>query len=89
MGYIKKGFMPQAFDQVAFIMDAGELSDVVETGFGYHIIRVLDKKPAGRTPFKEVRDFIKGYPQSLARPQLITKHARELRQHADIEIFLN
>jgi peptidyl-prolyl cis-trans isomerase C len=59
--YIKKGYMPRAFEKVAFSMEKGSLSGVVETRFGYHIIKVFDKRPAAVIPYEEVRDFIRKY----------------------------
>ena len=40
LGYQAKGTMPDAFDEAAFSMEVGEISDVVETDFGYHIVKV-------------------------------------------------
>ncbi len=48
--------MVPAFDEVAFALKPGEISDVVTTQFGYHIIKVTDRKPAGTVPFEEVSD---------------------------------
>jgi parvulin-like peptidyl-prolyl isomerase len=58
LGYIKKGYMPPEFDKVAFALEKNKLSEVVETKFGYHLVEVLDQKPAGIPPYEEVKDFI-------------------------------
>jgi len=58
LGYRTQGRMGPAFEDVAFSMKAGEISDVVETQFGYHIIQVYGKKEARTKPFEEVHDFI-------------------------------
>ena len=59
LGYQERGYMPKEFDEVAFTIEKDTVSDVVETKFGYHIIKVTDKLPGGIAPYEEVRDFIK------------------------------
>ncbi len=87
LGYIKRNYMPEAFDEVAFSLKEGELSDVFETQFGLHIVKLIDKRPAGITPYEEVRDFIKRYLQNQRRPQMIAAHIEDLKSKANIEIF--
>jgi len=55
LGYFPKGAMVPEFEKVAFSVNEGELSDVVETSYGYHLILVYAKKPAGTLPLAEVR----------------------------------
>ncbi len=87
LGYIKRNYMPAAFDEVVFSLKKGEISNVFETQFGYHIAKLMDKRPAGKTPYDEVRDFIKRYLQNQRKPQMIAAHIEELRSKASIEIF--
>jgi len=61
LGLFGKGQMDPAFEKVAFELEVGQTSDIVKTSFGYHIIRVTDKKAAGKTPFAEVKDQITEY----------------------------
>lgn len=89
LGYIKRGFMPPEFDQAAFALKKGEVSDVIETRFGYHIIKLVDRKPAGFVPLEQVRDFIGKYLQKGLIREKIAAHVQELKQRARIEIFLN
>jgi peptidyl-prolyl cis-trans isomerase C len=89
LGSIKKGYMPQAFDKVAFTMEKGAVSEVVKTKFGYHIIKVSDKKSAGVTPYEEVRDFIEKFLQQQESEKKRAAHMVELKEKAKIEILLN
>ena len=59
LGYFKKGDMAPAFEEVAFDLKKGEVSNLVRTPFGYHIIKVEDIKEAHTQPLEEVRDEIK------------------------------
>jgi len=58
VGYFKKGRMTPDFEQAAFDMGKGEVSDVVETPFGYHIIKVEDIKAARTKLLEEVKQQI-------------------------------
>ncbi|MDX2028655.1 MAG: peptidylprolyl isomerase [Alphaproteobacteria bacterium] len=59
LGYFPRGAMVKAFADAAFAMKAGELSDKpVKTEFGYHIIKVEDKRKSAPPPIAEVRDQI-------------------------------
>ena len=59
LGWFGRGVMLQSFEDAAFAMAPGEVSGVVKTEFGYHIIKVKKKREAGLVPLKEVRASIK------------------------------
>ena len=86
--YLNKGYMPEEFDKVAFTLEKGKVSDVVETKFGYHIILVTDKISEGITPYDEVKDFIKKFLQEDESKKLLDAHIAKLREKAKIEVFL-
>lgn len=58
LGYFPPGQMVAEFDKAAFSTPVGELSPVVKTTFGYHIIKVEDKKPARTLTLDEVREYL-------------------------------
>jgi peptidyl-prolyl cis-trans isomerase C len=88
LGNIKKGYMPEEFETVAFTIEKGAVSKVVKTKFGYHIIKVLDKKPAGVMPYEEVKGFITKYLQQDESKKKLAAHMTELKTKAKIEILL-
>ncbi|MDQ6970739.1 MAG: SurA N-terminal domain-containing protein [Mariprofundus sp.] len=59
LGWFKSGAMVGAFDKVVFGMDKGSVSDIVETQFGYHIIKLNDIRPAHDKTYAEVKDSLK------------------------------
>jgi peptidyl-prolyl cis-trans isomerase D len=58
LDYFGRGRMVAEFEQAAFAMKAGEISDPVKTAFGFHIIKVVDNKPDTTRPVAEVRPEI-------------------------------
>jgi peptidyl-prolyl cis-trans isomerase C len=58
LGYFPRGQMVDEFDEVVFAMRPGETSDVFRTPFGFHIARMIDRRPAGARPLPEVKDEI-------------------------------
>jgi parvulin-like peptidyl-prolyl isomerase len=87
--YINKGYMPEEFDKVAFNLEKGNVSEVVETKFGYHSILVSDKIPEGVAPYNEVKDFIKKFLQEDETKKLLEASIVRLREKAKIEVFLD
>ncbi|TLS77866.1 peptidyl-prolyl cis-trans isomerase [Mariprofundus erugo] len=59
LGWFKEGAMVAAFNDAVFSMDKGTVSDVVETPFGYHLIRLDDIRPAHEAVFDEVKDSLR------------------------------
>lgn len=58
LNYFGKGQMVAEFEQAAFALKAGEVSDVVKTPFGYHIIKVIDSQPETTRPLADVKSEI-------------------------------
>ncbi|MEK7358218.1 MAG: peptidylprolyl isomerase, partial [Bdellovibrionota bacterium] len=65
LGFFPKGKMVEEFDDAAFTQALGEVGDPVKSQFGYHIIKVEDKKPASSRSYEEARDDLAS--QELAR----------------------
>jgi peptidyl-prolyl cis-trans isomerase D len=55
LDYFPRGKMVPEFDEAAFVMQPGQTSDLVKTQFGFHIIKLVDKKPAATRTLDEVR----------------------------------
>jgi len=66
LGWFGQGAMVKAFDQAVFSMKKGQISDIVETPFGLHVIQLVDIRPAHVKPLAEVKDEIR---RQLAREQ--------------------
>ncbi|MDK2976200.1 MAG: peptidyl-prolyl cis-trans isomerase [Candidatus Marinimicrobia bacterium] len=74
-----RGQMVPAFDEAAFSEPVGSITDIVETQFGYHIIKILDRKSETR-PFEEVRDSLRANELSSLRNAAIEAKLEELKE---------
>ena len=87
LGWFGPGMMVPEFDKVAFEMKKGEVSGVVTTQFGYHIIYKADEQPGGQQTLVDVHDQIKDLLRHGARGKAVDAFVAELREKAEIEFL--
>ena len=85
LGWFGRGMMVPEFDKVAFEMKKGEVSGVVSTQFGYHIIYKADEKGGGEQTLVDVHDQIKDLLRHENRGRAMDAFVAELREKAKIE----
>ena len=85
LGWFGRGMMVPEFDKVAFEMKKGEVSGVVSTQFGYHIIYKADEKGGGEQTLVDVHDQIKDLLRHEARGRAMDSFVAELKANAKIE----
>jgi peptidyl-prolyl cis-trans isomerase C len=84
LGFFPRGQMPPAFDQVVFYLSPGQVSDVVETEYGYHLFRVLEKKSGRKLEFTEVREQVEAKLLAQRRAEAQETYEKELRAKAQV-----
>ncbi|HTP67023.1 MAG TPA: peptidylprolyl isomerase [Geobacteraceae bacterium] len=89
LGFFGKGQMVPAFENAAFALKPGEVSNVVETQFGYHIIKVTDKKEAGVAKFDDVKERIRTYLKNSKIQKGVLDYVAQLKEKARIEKVKN
>ncbi len=85
LGWFGPGMMVPEFDKVAFEMKKGEVSGIVTTQFGYHIIYKADEQAGGEQTLVDVHDQIKDLLRHEARGRAMDDFVAELKANAKIE----
>ena len=88
LGYFRRGQMVKPFEDAALALKPNEVSDVVETRFGYHLIIVYDKKPEQTLAYAEVKDKIIQRMKQEEIEKEAVQYVDKLKKDAKIEKFL-
>lgn len=87
LGFFSRGRMVKPFEDAAFDMEVGQVSDPVLTQFGYHIIKVTDRRGPGQTPLEENREKLTKDIRNNKVGSAVEKKIAQLRKAASIEIL--
>ena len=85
LGFFKRGELAEEFEIVAFSMNIGEISPVFATPFGYHLIKLTDRKPATPRPFEEVRNDVREQMFAERKQEKTKALVKDLQERAKIE----
>jgi peptidyl-prolyl cis-trans isomerase C len=89
LGFFAKDRMVPEFAEAAFALETGATSEPVRTPFGWHVIRVIEKKKAGITPFSEAKGQIMEYLAAANQRKALEGILKKLKKSAKIEILIS
>jgi len=84
LGSFGRGQMVPEFDATAFILATGDLSDIVETQFGYHLIKVTDHQAEGVKSLGEVKEQLQAYLTAQKKQEALIAYIGQLKEKAEI-----
>jgi peptidyl-prolyl cis-trans isomerase C len=88
LNFFTRGQMVPAFDKVAWELKPGDISGIVETQFGYHIIKVTDRRAASTVPFDEVSERIRQFLTEQQKQERSEAFVDTLKKKARIEVLV-
>ena len=88
LGLFQRGQMVPAFDQAVFALEPGQVSDVVTTQFGHHVIKLAEKRGASTVPYEQVSPRILEYLSGQKKQQRADTFVEQAKKKARIEVLV-
>jgi peptidyl-prolyl cis-trans isomerase C len=88
LGYFRRGQMVKPFEEKAFALRPGEVSDIVETEFGYHLIKVIDKRPETTMSYEDIKGKLEEHLKREKVRKEVKRQVEELKEKGKVERFL-
>jgi peptidyl-prolyl cis-trans isomerase C len=88
LDFFERGQMVGPFEEAAFALKPGETSGIVQTQFGFHLIKVTDRKEPSTTPYEEIKGKIEQHLKQEEANEQLVKYIEGLRTNAKIETFV-
>ncbi|MCP3098315.1 peptidylprolyl isomerase [Myxococcus sp. K15C18031901] len=86
LGWFKRGVMVAAFEKVAFALKEGDVSEPVRTNFGWHVLKVEEKRSVAAETYEEMRPKLESKLLSEKTDKFLEQYVQELRQKANVDV---
>lgn len=86
LDYFQRGQMVAPFEETAFSVKVGEMSGIVETQFGYHLIKVTDRQESGTIPYEEIKGNIESHLRQQKVNDQYSAYVDQLKAKAKVEM---
>ena len=87
LGFIEKGRTIKVFDEAAFKLNPGEYSGIVETAYGFHLIKMEDRIKGTPQPFESVKEKVMTQARDEIKTERLKEYLAKVMKEADITIF--
>lgn len=88
LGYFRRGAMVPEFERTAFALKVGEVSEPVKTSFGYHLLKLEDRRKVAPKPFEEIREDLRERRLKDLMDQYTRSYVDELRRSSEVDVKL-
>jgi peptidyl-prolyl cis-trans isomerase C len=88
LGFFTKDRMVPEFANAAFALKPGQISDVVETQFGYHIIKLTERRPAADVPLQDVTEQVREFLTQKRHQEKAEAFVKVLRSKSKVEVLI-
>jgi parvulin-like peptidyl-prolyl isomerase len=85
LGHFKKNELAPEFETVAFSMNVGEISPIFVSPYGFHLVKLTDRKPSVPKPFEEIRDEVASHYREWLKQEKVRALVKELEGRAVVE----
>lgn len=88
LGFVPRGRLVKPFEDAAFALKPGEISDIVRTRYGFHVIKLEARRESRVVPEEEAASLIRSHLSSQKVQERLHDHVRALRETGTVEIYL-
>jgi len=87
IGYVHKGRFPKQIEEEIYKLDVGQVSKIIETDTGLHIVKIEDKRPPRLVPYEEIKDKLKKELTEVMQERKFNELIKDAKKNLKVEIY--